>query len=106
VAVLTARAYVVAGAWAGVEAAEVAGVGVPALVMLPVAGLTSNETGAGINGSGRTLSTSFSDRKSRSFKLRMFTPVATSSRTVGMPSRTVTRIGSEASWNSSSRKGA
>jgi hypothetical protein len=40
-----ARAYVVAGAWAGVEAADVAGVEVPALVTLAAAGLGSKGTG-------------------------------------------------------------
>ncbi len=105
-----------AGTCAGVDAADVAGVNVPALVMLAVMGgaLASNEAGGtyGIDGVVATagsewgLSISFSERKSFSFKFRMWTRVATSSWTVGMPSTTVTRTRNESFWNSSSRKGA
>lgn len=99
-----ARAYV-AGAGAGVEAADVAGVEVLALVTLAVMALTSYETDCRETSEG-PLSTNFSERKSLSFKFRILTPVAASSRTVGMPSRTVTRMRSRESWKSSSMKGA
>ena len=86
----------VAAAWAGVEVTEVEGVGMPALVLLAVAVLISvGDTGSQC---GRAaLGTSFSDRKSLSFKFKIFTPVAAISGTVGMPSRTVTRTRREGS---------
>ncbi len=116
-----------AGACAGVEVTDVAGVGVPTLATLTTladagvaAGSTSTTTGttgtataAGMccgsgsgAGGGGVRSTSFWERKSESFKFRTLTPVASSSRTVGTPSRTVRRMRRAASWKSSSRKGA
>jgi hypothetical protein len=89
-----ARAYD-ARAGTGLEVREVAGL------------LAGGGNGAGCAElRGCILSTSLSDRKSDSLRFRILRPVATSSRTVGKPSRIVTRCFVDSSRIISSKNGA
>jgi hypothetical protein len=122
-ALLIARAYVAAGAGAGVELDDVVGdvawllplvvvvIAATAAAVLVIADATTlvmpmTPRLAVVGGAIKVRSTSLSERNSVSSRTMILTSVATSSRTVGYPSMTVTMFLIRLSWNSSSKKGA